>query len=353
MEKKFPLFYKIYFIVLAFAILAAGVGIWWLNGFLADYEAVQPKHAAEAIFEKYYKSRDFEALAKKCAAGGSFESAENVAKYLHENYDNAEMTCTSGASKDGTPTYIVKVGDYKISSFTLREMKEKTSRGWEQYEEGDFVLYYAEKSADILAPEGYTVLVNGVTLGEGQITERDIPGKDDGLLPNGVKGVRYVRYKADGILSDPAVTAKAPDGTDTTAVQDKESGEWKVNLKFDAELERAHRDFVLEAAEAYSKYMSNDAWWGGIKGYFDPESEVYESAATSLTGFVLDHNAVRFDDEKTSEFYAYSKDVFSCRVQFTQVLVQGVNEFRDYVDTTFFFRFSDNEWLICGMINNA
>ena len=33
MEKKFPLFYKIYFIVLALAILAAGVGIWWLNGF--------------------------------------------------------------------------------------------------------------------------------------------------------------------------------------------------------------------------------------------------------------------------------------------------------------------------------
>ena len=352
-KKKFPLFYKVYFVVLALAIVAAAVFLWWLNGFLADYEASQPKHVADEVFEKYYKSGDFESLAKKCVDTGSFEGADAVAAYLHGEYDGKDMTCTTGASKDGTPTYIVKVGDEKISTFTLRESEKKTSRGWETYEEGDFVLYYGTKSASVIAPEGYTVSVNGIALADANVTEKDIPGEGDNLLPDGVKGIKYVRYEAKGIINDPAVTAKTAEGGDAEVVFDEAKGEWKAQLKFDSELEKAQTDFVVEAAEAYSKYMSNDAWWGGIKGYFDPESEIYENASTSLTGFVIDHDSVRFDDVKASEFYSYSKDVFSCRVAFTQVLVQGVNEFKDYVDQTIFFRLVNDEWVICGMINNA
>ena len=38
--KKLPLFYKIFFAVLLVLTAAAAVGIWVLNGILADYEAV-------------------------------------------------------------------------------------------------------------------------------------------------------------------------------------------------------------------------------------------------------------------------------------------------------------------------
>lgn len=69
--------------------------------------------------------------------------------------------------------------------------------------------------------------------------------------------------------------------------------------------------------------------------------------------FVIDHNGYRFDDVFVGEFYGYSDDVFSCRVSFTHVLTAGAQEYKDYFDSTIFFRRVDGTFKICGMINNA
>ena len=139
-KRTLPLFYKIFFSVLMLAVCAVGVGLWMLNGVLEEYESVQPKNVADEIFAKYYASHDFDTLAAKCATENPFASAADVASFLHEKYDGAEMTCTSGAAQGEAPTYIVKVNDYKISSFTLKESAERSKHGWVKYEEGDFVL---------------------------------------------------------------------------------------------------------------------------------------------------------------------------------------------------------------------
>lgn len=350
--KNIPLFYKIFVPVLLVAIIAAGVGIVILNDILADYEAVQPKHVADTVFEKYYLSRNFEALAEKCTTE-SFETPETVAAYLHEKYGDAEMSCTSGSSANGLPTYIVKVGDYKISSFTLKESAEKNSRGWTQYEEGEFVLYYDTESVSVIAPEGYRVSVNSVELNDGFIAESEIPGDEDDLLPEGVNGVRYTRYTVNGLLGEPTVTAVSEDGENAEVSFSEEDEAYRAALIYSDELEQTHRDYVLRAAEEYSKYMENDSWWGNVSPYFDPDSEVYESARTSLTMFVIDHTGYRFDDVFVGEFYGYSEEVFSCRVSFTHVLEGRNSEYKDYFDSTLIFRLVDGKWRICGMINHA
>lgn len=351
--KRIPLFYKIFVPVLLVFVIAAAVGVWYLNGVLADYEAIQPKHAADAIFQKYYLSRDFSALAEKSAAGTSFESAETVAEYLTEKYAEAEMSCTSGMSEDGLPTYIVKVGDYKISSFTLKESAEKTDRGWTQYEEGDFVLYYDTKCVSVIAPEGYAVSVNSVKLDEAYVSESDIPQEGAELLPEGIDGVRYVKYTVDGIIKEPTVTAESVTGEDSFVTFSEEEDAYRAALVYDGALETQHKDYVLRAAEEYSKYMESDSWWGAVAPYFDPASEVYESARTSLTMFVIDHDGYRFDNVFVGEFYGYSEEVFSCRVSFTHVLTAGAQEFKDYFDSTLIFKNVNGAWKICGMINHG
>lgn len=97
-KRTLPLFYKIFFSVLMLAVCAVGVGLWMLNGVLEEYESVQPKNVADEIFAKYYASHDFDTLAAKCATENPFASAADVASYMHEKYDGAEMTCTSGAA---------------------------------------------------------------------------------------------------------------------------------------------------------------------------------------------------------------------------------------------------------------
>ena len=269
-KRTLPLFYKIFFSVLMLAVCAVGVGLWMLNGVLEEYESVQPKNVADEIFAKYYASHDFDTLAAKCATENPFASAADVASYMHEKYDGAEMTCTSGAAQGEAPTYIVKVNDYKISSFTLKESAERSKHGWVKYEEGDFVLYYDTAEVTVTAPETYKVFVNSVELGEAQVTQKDIPGEGDELLPQGVEGVKYTQYTVKGLIKTPEITSESPDGLASEVKYVESEKMYRVSPLFDDALMAEHKDYVLKAAEEYSKYMENDSWWGGISQYFDP-----------------------------------------------------------------------------------
>lgn len=354
-KKKLPLFYKIYFSVIAVALIAAVVGIWWLNGFLADYEAAQPKHVADEIFEKYYRSGDFTLLASKCSASNPFESTEAVRSYLESRYAGADMICTSGASKDGAPTYIVKVGDYKISSFTLKESTEKTPRGWEMYGEGDFEVYYDAGKLTVIAPTGYNVAVEGIALGDGYVAEKGIPGPGDDLLPEGVTGVKYVRYEVSGLIEDPEITVTGPEGKSVPVSYEEKDSAYHAYPLFDEDLEAGQGEYVLNAITQYALMMMNDQYWGNVERYFDPESKIYLDAqdVSQYTWFQIDHDTHAVEDESASDFLRYSEDVFSCRVKFTVVLTKGTQTFRDFFDSTVIWRNVDGVWKICGMINNA
>ena len=351
--KKLPLFYKIYFSVIAVVLVATVIGLWWLWGVLKDYEESQPKHVADAIFEKYYTSGDFSALAAKCAEDNPFESADVISKYLNDNYKGAEMTCTSGAMKDGLPTYIVKVGDYKVSSFTLKE-KEKNSRGWEMYEEGTFEVYYTTDALTIIVPTGYSVEVEGVALDESFVTEKAIPSAEAEYLPEGVTGITYVKYEIQGLLDDPDIRVTGADGRVAECTYEESDKAYHTYPLFDETLEKELKDYVIEAISQYTLMMSADGYWGNVKKYFDPDSQIYEDTYESAqyTWTVIDHDSAEITDAEASHFLRYSDDIFSCRVKMTNVLTKGTETFKDPVDWTVIFRNVDGTWLICGMISN-
>lgn len=354
MKKKFPVFYKIYFAVLALLLIAGGVGLFWLRGFLADYEAAQPKHAADAIYAQYYASGDFAALAKKCAGDDPFLSPDALAAYLTEACAGKELSWSSGTATDGQPTYVVKAGDVKISSFTLRQKEEPGAR-FAQYEADTFACFYQTDTVAVVAPAGYTVSVNGIDLSETYVTEKDLPGEGDHLLPEGVAGVKYNRYEVTTLSGAPIVTtASSPEGVPAPIAYDETAQVWKASPLFDDSLAADHADFAIETAEIYALYLSNDLPFRSIANYLDLDSELYEDVRDTITYFVIDHDNADFENEVATEFYGYSDDVFSCRVTLTQVLTQGTNQFRDYFDSTLFFRRNDTgRWVLFGMINHA
>lgn len=348
--KKLPLFYKIYFTAIALVLVAAVIGLWWLWGVLRDYEDSQPKHVADAIFEKYYTSGDFSALAAKCAEDNPFESADAVAKYLNEHYKGAEMTCTSGAMKDGAPTYIVKVGDYKVSSFTLKQKGNDS----DLYEEGTFEVYYNTEALTVIVPTGYSVEVDGVALDDRFVTERAIPSPEAEYLPEGVTGITYVKYEVNGLLADPDIRVTDESGRVAEAVYEEKDQAYHTYPLFDEELEKQVGDYVIEAMSQYTLMMSADGYWGNVKKYFDPDSQIYEDTYESAqyTWTVIDHDSAEIRDASASRFIRYSEDVFACRVSMTNVLTKGAETFKDHVDWTVIFRNVDGTWLICGMISN-
>ena len=353
-RKRFPLFYKIYFAAIAVVLVALVIFLWWLWGVLKDYEASQPKHVADAIFEKYYTSGDFSSLAAKCAADDPFQSADAIAKFLNDNYKNAEMTCTSGAAKEGLPTYIVKVGEDKVSSFTLKEA-EKNSRGWEMYEEGTFEVYYTTDALTIIVPTGYSVSVNGVSLEDKYVTERDIPSADADQLPKGVTGFTYTKYEVKGLLSDPDIRVTGTDGRIAEVNYEDEDKAYHTYPLFDETLEREQKDYVIEAMSKYALMMTADGSWTTVKTYFDPDSQIYEDTYESAqyTWTIIDHDSAVITDAEVTQFLRYSDDVFSCRVKLTNTLTKGDETWHDRLDWTVVFKNIDGKWLICGMTSNS
>ncbi len=345
-KRKLPVFYRIYFVCIAVFVLALVIGLIWLRGYLADYESAQPKYVAEEVFEKYYKTKDFDTIAAGADPSTTFEDIDVIAEYLHSQYDDDELTYSSVTTDDDSKLkYIVKSGDLKISSFILKKSGEKSKKGFDLYALDSFEIFYtADESANVLVPEGCTVYVNDVLLGEESIVEKDIT--DVYKCPEGVTPPAYVKYAVNGLIHEPTVSVKNGDKTCDVTFNEA-TGEYFAGLPNNEELKAEHADFVMKGIKEYAAYMQNDSWWGAVKVYLDPDSDLYESVYTAEQYFVIDHNGFEFVDEHIGDFFAYDENTFSCRVAFTQNLkMYGTEDYTDNIDMTVYLRRCGDEFRI-------
>ncbi len=346
--------YRIVLVVFAVFLIAAAVV---LGRWLKNYEASQPKYAAEAVFEKYFKNFDASAYVDICEASSVFEEKETLVSYLNDITKGQEIQYMKVSSTDkDTIKYIVKAGDTKFASFNLVEDTSKDGK-FTEYTASGFELYTSSDTRiTIEAPEDYTVLVNNTELSEDYIKEKDIKSESCDHMPDGVRGTYYTKYSVSGLIAEPEVTAKTPVGT--AAEVTLENGTYRVSLVNDTELQNAHKDRILEACEKYAVYMQYDSTvavmgFNQIKGYFDPQSELYEDIRTVENMFVIEYSSYEFADEKTSDFIKYDDNTFSCRVSFTHILHRrGAEDYRDYLDLTLYLRNVDGEYLIYDMSQN-
>ncbi len=344
-KKRFPVFYTVYLILVVLALILIHCGLGVVKKYLAEYESVQPKYLAAEIFEEYYSSGDFKKLIEACPPQVTpYEDSEAVSRYLSEFTKGKEISysrITSGL--DASIRYIVKADDIKFSSFTLTESQTKSKRGMTQYELSEFEIHCTgNETFRITAPKGYTVSLNGVTLDASAFTGNETRDVSWDYMPEGVDGITYCEYVVDGLYFPPtAVTVVSPDSREYTA-EKLADGSYRASVLYDEAMHEEHSAYALEAAEAIAKYMQNDASFYAISAYLDRESDLYQNVRTSLTQFVIDHVSYSFEDESVTEFYSYDENTFSCRVSFTHVLkysrYSGLEDYRDYIDTTYFFR---------------
>jgi hypothetical protein len=98
---RFPRFFIVLILFIVAAVIAIEFAAGEVSKYLADYESAQPKYVAEDIFNKYYKSYDFDSLVTLSGVEiTEFESKDSLVKYLHNLYDGCEMTYHSGVSED-------------------------------------------------------------------------------------------------------------------------------------------------------------------------------------------------------------------------------------------------------------
>ncbi len=360
-KKKMPVFGKICLISTAVFLIALGVWLYFLYGWLGDFEASQPKYVVEDTFEKYFASFDAAEYVQLCGVDeDSFEKKEDVIAYLKSVTDGKEITCKKVASGlEGGQKYMVIASDgekeTKFASFVLTEKEGKGS--FSSYVAGNFEIYTdSENTVYVEAPKGYKVEVNGKELSEKYIQEKDIPTPSCDFMPEGVSGLLYTKYALRTLGAEPEI--KVFDKNGAEAPLEKEEKKYKATPVYDQELAEEYSEWVLEGSVLYARYSQYDEFvnkvsFKEVAPYFDPGSELYESIRTLENDFVQYYDRYEFEDKSAGEFLRYDENTFSCRVKYTQYMYSKNDVYTEEIDQTLYLRNVDGEYLIYKMQVNA
>ena len=99
--------------------------------------------------------------------------------------------------------------------------------------------------------------------------------------------------------------------------------------------------------------MQSDGRFSAFSQYFDPDSTLYTQIKNAEIYFVWPHDGYSIEDVNVRDFYAYDDNTFSCRVSLTHVLhKKGSEDYRDYIDMTFYLRNVNGSYLIYDRENH-
>ncbi|GHU93521.1 hypothetical protein FACS1894208_03130 [Clostridia bacterium] len=353
---KFPIFYVtvLVFVIAGFIVLHYAAD--FLTVYLTDYEDSLPKYDAEAVFADYYNPLRIDELLDKSGFEVSpFEKKSDLTGYFETLTAGKEITYNRTSSSVGGKTmkFNVKAGGKKFSDFTLVLSEKKSEFDFDLYELGEIHMYYrAAESVKITLPSGGKVLVNNTQLGEKYVTEDNIPFGNPDELPPGVTPITFKTYTVGGLLNKPEVEAYDRFGDRSELSYD--DGAYRAEVVYDDGLAEEYSDYVIKAIQTYSDMTHRDATKAAALKYYEKGSNVYEYILKLENSFDWDHNGSDFEDARAREFYAYSEDVFSCRVSFVHKLYKtGREPYIDPLDLTVFLRRNDDgKYLIFAQHTN-
>ncbi len=335
-------FYRVYFSLVALALVAIAVGTVWLRGVLRDYESAQPKYVAEDV-GKLFENADYEAIYNVDTSAAQFEGDE--ALYLDNLRELAagrrvEWTPAFSANKDERK-YNVNLDGERFATFTLVPSGQTTEKGNTLWKLGYVTTLVQLKQATptpepeatpepapavkytcrITAPAGYSVTVDGEALSADNATTTEKALFEADFLPPGVKNPTLVEYLYDAASETPKVEASDETGAPVAveAVEGKELT-WSCPMKSDEAYSEQYGSAAIALAKQVAKFMNKDAKKKAIERVCARNSPA-ESIFDNLNNtYATPHTGISFKDEAVSEFYVMADDCFTCRVSFDTVL---------------------------------
>lgn len=353
--KKLSLFYIFLIGFVVLTLIFTEIGKSYLRDVLEEYENSQYKYVAEEVLESNFNSGNGETLYQLFKAQISeVETPEGAKAYFDEIVaENTFSLQSTSTGLDKKIEYAVKCNDKRFATLTFDKSGAKTKNGFALYELTSAKLndkLFIERS--VFVPVGYTLFVNGTEVGSefalGEVFKTSL----DDEMPGNIAGVEYVTYVVGGLLGEPDIKVVSPAGNEAKISLVKD-GIYCAEIVFDKTISNELFDYVIDATEAYACYLQKDAVFGTVAKYLDKTSELYTSIRTSPNWMVISHNSYLFEDAEVSEYYEYDEDTFSCRVKLTHVLkYRGLQDYRDYIDITWYLKKSNGKFFIYDSFNN-
>ena len=312
------LFYCIFLLLVIASLVAIIVFLKQMEKRLVEYEGSQPSARAPQIFEVLFRDPDWEQLYNSAQSTPDIP-VKDYAAYMTDTVGDARLHYSPlPSSSHAAKSYGVYNNTEKIATFTIRNTRpQREEPDWQLA--GVELYCNANYSVRVQASPDHKVIVNGVTLGEDHL-QRSVTTRAEAYLPEGLHGYRMNEYFIDGLLREPEVEVLDENGAAVEMTFDNANNLYcPVMSTQNATQEQTQA--ILDAAEAYCKYMVGDIGKFVLRKHFDVQSPIYE-AITSAELWMEDYEEHKLGQATITDFYGYSQEYCGAHVTMT-VTVTG------------------------------
>ena len=353
------IFYTLYFMFILVFFLATYIGLQWLQGWLADYEAAQPTVKAEQVFTQLFTDPDWGALYEAAGAKDSeYEGKEEYVVYMEEKVAGSDLTyleVSSGLSKD--MKYVVRMGNEKLATFTLvdkNQVGETTLENITELPDWQLgrveVFFEREDSYFIQMLDGHTAYVNDVPLTDDH-TIQIATTLAEKYLPTGTTGASINTQQITGLMQQPNVAVYDEDGNPMTVTYDEATRTFTERTEANTILPE-QEEVALKAAKAFCLWMIEEGNRADIAKYYDSSSQVYKDIIKTTELWMQNHNGYQFKNESVTNFAMYNDNLFSVRVSLTLEVTRTDGSTKDYdYASSLFFTKTNGAWKVFDRTN--
>ena len=349
------IFYTFYFMFILLFFAATYFGLNWFHGWLSDYEAAQPTVKSQEVFDELFGDPDWGKLYDLAKIEDTeYEGKEEFISYMEERVGDSQlnfMVTSSGLATD-QKKYIVKLGEEKLGTFTLKgEIASITDiPDWNFY--ALELFYEREESYRIRMMNGQTAYVNGVALNDDfTIQIASTKAESSGLLPIGTVGNKVYTQEITGLMALPTVTIKNADGTESVVTYDPELRTFSTDT-VSTVMSDEEKDVALNAIKTYAKYQIKEATTAAVSKYFDANGEAYRSIMETVLTWTKGNAGYTFDKDSLTGYARYSDTMFSvyAATELTIRLTDGGTQVKT-INATLLFQKQNGTWKVTRMTN--
>lgn len=332
--RKGKVFYSIYFVCIGLCLAGMAGVVFWLYGWLEDYEASQPTAKCNEVFTELFEQPDWTAIYSMAGMSDTlFEDGDAYASYMAEKVGDSALTLSeTSAGLSGNKKYFVRLGEEKLLSYTL--ISSEGEKGITRWELGEIdLLVNRTVGVRVLKNAEDTVYINGVALDETYTVQRTETLAEN-YLPEGAHGPRRELQCVEGLLMPPTVQIRNAQGEEQPVYYDEEQAIYVEEISTE-EMPESDRLAVLAVARGYCEYMIGAS--GRLSDFFDSDAEIYQTIRKNET-WMQSYASYSFENEQVDGYRCYSDTLFSANVTLSLNVTRKNGTVKEYgLDVSYLF----------------
>ncbi len=346
-------FYSVYLVFIALFFVCMVFAMNALRDWLVKFEASQPSHQSDKIYQELFGEPDWAALYTMAGMEDTaFEDKNTYAAYMKARTEGKTLQfLETSAGLSGDHKYIIRLEGEKIASFTLSD-KHDGKESIPEWEMTDFALFFERThSVTVQRIPGYTVCINGKPLDD-RYTIRKVSTVAEDYLPEGIHGYQLEEQQLTGLLMAPTVTLVDDAGNSIPLTADPQTGVYTLAIQ-PQEITEEAKQLALTATKAYALCMIGQGSKWDLVAYYSKDSQFYQSLLETPLGWTQSGASHAFTEPVYSDYYRYSDTLFSIKIAMTLKQTRTNGTVKEYVlDNTMFFRKEDSgKWMVMEATN--